>query len=273
MIVICRKRLRYAVLCAILSGGALLLQYGPVASSAEDLVEGERLYQSYCAGCHGQKGEGGRGPILAAPNLARASTEASLINVITAGIPGTEMLRTRLDKGQVRQVAAWVRKLGRLPSAQIAGNARRGEQLYLTKGNCASCHTIRAKGGVNGPDLSQIGLRRGPEYLRRALLEPEAELPENFSDRRLYVTIPDNFLLVRLVTKDRRRLTGVRLNEDTFSIQIRDLSGCIHSFFKSELTELSKDWGKSLMPSYREVFSQEELDDVIAFLVSLREGI
>jgi hypothetical protein len=61
----------------------------------------------------------------------------------------------------------------------------------------------------------------------------------------------------------------VRVNEDTFSIQLRDSSDQVHSFFKSDLTELHKDWGKSPMPSYREVFSNLELDDVVAFLASL----
>lgn len=240
------------------------------ASSADDLVQGERLYQIHCAGCHGAKGEGGRGSVLAVSKLARADTEESLINVITLGIPGTEMLRTRLDNEQVRQVAAWVRKLGQIPPPQIAGDVRRGEQLYLTKGDCSSCHTIRTQGGVSGPDLTEIGLRRGSEYLRRALLDPEADVPENFSQYRWHTVIPDNFLQVRVVTKDGQRITGVRLNEDTFSIQIRDLSGRVRSFYKSELTELRKDWGKSFMPSYRGVFSQDEHDDVIAFLLSLR---
>lgn len=240
------------------------------ASSADDLVRGERLYQIHCAGCHGAKGEGGRGSALAVSKLARADTEESLINVITLGIPGTEMLRTRLDKEQVRQVAAWVRKLGQIPPPQIAGDVRRGEQLHFTKGDCSSCHTIRTQGGVSGPDLTEIGLRRGSEYLRRALLDPEADVPENFSQYRWHTVIPDNFLQVRVVTKDGQRITGVRLNEDTFSIQIRDLSGRVRSFYKSELTELRKDWGKSFMPSYRGVFSQEELDDLIAFLLSLR---
>jgi putative heme-binding domain-containing protein len=240
------------------------------AQPADDLVEGERLYQIHCAGCHGPKGEGGRGTVLATPTLPRASTEGALINVIARGIPGTEMLASRLEAQQVRQVATWVRALGRQAPQQIAGNAWRGERLYLGKGNCASCHAIKTQGGVSGPDLTEIGLRRGSEYLRKALLDPEAEVPENFSQYRWHTFIPDNFLQVRVVTKDGRRINGSRLNEDTFSIQLRDLSGRVRSFSKSELVELRKDWGKSFMPSYRGVFSPEELDDVVAFLLSLR---
>jgi cytochrome c oxidase cbb3-type subunit III len=264
------NHLRFALFSAFLSAGTFLLPHSQRAASADDLAEGERLYQIHCAGCHGSKGEGGRGTVLAAPNLSRASTEAAMINVIARGIPGTEMLGARLEWQQVRQVAAWVRKLGQQQPQQISGDARRGEQLYLGKGDCASCHAIRTQGGVSGPDLTEIGLRRGSEYLRKALLEPEADVPENFSQYRWHTVIPDNFLRVRVVTKDGRRITGLRLNEDPFSIQLRDLSGRIRSFSKSELAKLHKDWGKSFMPSYRGVFSSEELDDVIAFLLSLQ---
>src|SRR5262245_31670322 len=88
------------------------------ASPADDLVEGERLYQIHCAACHGAKGEGSRGPALAVPKLVRAETEEALINVLTDGIPGTEMLRARLNGEQIRVVCAWVRKLGQQPPPQ-----------------------------------------------------------------------------------------------------------------------------------------------------------
>jgi cytochrome c oxidase cbb3-type subunit 3 len=94
-------------------------------------------------------------------------------------------------------------------------------------------------------------------YLRESLINPEA-------------AVPDGFLQVQLVTRTGSRITGVRLNQDTFSIQIRDLSGNFRSFFKTELAELNKLPGKSPMPSYTKVFSASELDDVVAYLDSLR---
>ncbi len=64
----------------------------------------------------------------------------------------------------------------------------------------------------------------------------------------------------------------MRLNEDLLSIQLRDYSGGLHSFLKSELRELHKDWGKSPMPSYRSTLTEAELEDLVAYLVSLRGG-
>ena len=53
----------------------------------------------------------------------------------------------------------------------------------------------------------------------------------------------------------------------------RELAGKtkVHSLFKSELKKLHKDYGKSSMPSYADALSKEELDDLVAFLVSQRD--
>jgi cytochrome c oxidase cbb3-type subunit III len=255
---------------AVLLCGIWLLLPAQWVSSVKAQDEGEQLFQVHCAACHGPKGEGGSGPTLAVPKLVRAPDEMLLIRVITQGIAGTEMPISRLDQAQLKQVAAFVRKLGQLPAEQISGNATRGEQLYFTKGDCAQCHSLNGRGGAAGPELTEIGLRRGTAYLRRSLTDPAADVPKGYSSYRSDASIPENFLQLRIVTKDGRRLSGVRVNEDSFSIQVRDFSERVHSFFKSELAELHKEWGKSPMPGYRDVFSKEELDDVVAFLVSLR---
>lgn len=77
---------------------------------------------------------------------------------------------------------------------------------------------------------------------------------------------------VRLVTREGQHLVGVRLNEDTFSIQIRDLSNQVHSFWKAELSDLVKEPGRSPMPSYGKTLTPEELDTLIAYLESLQDN-
>ena len=260
---------RFLQSASLLLATILLLQEQRV-TRADAPADGERLFQIHCAACHGPKGEGGSGPTLAVPKLVRAPTEELLVKVITEGIPGSEMPLSKLNSDQIRQIASWVRQLGQLPAEQVQGNAQRGERLFFTKGACNQCHTIKGRGGASGPDLNEIGLRRGSTHLRTSLTDPEADVAKGYSTYRSDASIPENFLQVRVVTKDGRRITGVRINEDTFSIQLRDSSDRIHSFLKSELTELNKDWGRSPMPSYRDVFSKEELDDIVAFLTSLR---
>ena len=223
-----------------------------------DIERGRRLFLGHCAPCHGPAGDGGRGANLARPKLPRAPDDQALFRLLKDGIPETEMPSAweMIDR-EIWQVMAYVRTLGRTAVENLPGDRARVESLFRTKGKCTQCHTVAGQGGRLGPELTEIGARRSAAYLRRALLEPEAEVPEGF-------------LQVRVVAKDGRRLTGVRLNEDTFTLQMRDLGDQIYSVWKADLKEIQKDRGKSPMPSYRSVLSDAELDDLIAYLASLR---
>jgi cytochrome c oxidase cbb3-type subunit 3 len=226
-------------------------------TTREDLAEGQRVFGTQCSYCHGPKGEGGQGAVLAVPRLPHAPDDQTLFRVILEGIPGTRMPASALTTSQIWQVVAYVRALGRVEGYRATGDTRRGQQIFATKGGCAKCHTIEGHGGAIGPELTSIGDRRNAADLRTALLEPG-------------VSVPLEFLQVRLVTKDGRSFTGVRINEDTFSIQIRDLSNQVHSFWKNELTDIVKEPKQSIMPSYRSLLSAAELDDLLAYLGSLQ---
>jgi cytochrome c oxidase cbb3-type subunit 3 len=230
---------------------------------------GESLFRIHCAPCHGLNGTGGRGPDLTVHKLSRASDDGALAKIISLGIPGTQMPGTRMTVDENRQLVAYTRGLGRSQPAQIQGDRANGERLFWSKGNCGRCHTVGPRGGRLGPDLTGIGARRGAEHLRESLLDPEAEIPETFAVYRRVIFMPDNFLRVRVVTRDGRQITGIRMNEDTFTIQMRDDLDRLYSFRKEELREFHEDWGKSPMPSYRGVLSDSEIQDVIAYLVSL----
>lgn len=229
------------------------------ALTPADIAAGERTYRTQCSYCHGPRGEGGRGATLARPRLVHAPDDAAMFKVIADGIPDSEMPGHWLTAHEIWQLVAFVRTLGRTAPQKVTGDPVRGGQLYADKGGCPNCHTLAGRGGAVGPDLSDIGARRSAAYLREALLAPEA-------------AVPDEFLQLQLITRDGRRISGARLNEDAFSIQIRDWSNEFRSFWKTELIELKKEPGKSPMPSYSKVFSPEELDDVIAYLDSLRGG-
>jgi len=60
------------------------------------------------------------------------------------------------------------------------------------------------------------------------------------------------------------------VNEDTFSIQLRDATNRVHSLWKAELRQLDKQWGRSPMPSYAAALAPAELDDLVAFLAAQR---
>jgi putative heme-binding domain-containing protein len=243
------------------------------AGNSEDAVgidKGRHLFETQCASCHGPHGEGAKGPTLAQPTLPRASDEESLLRIISSGINGTEMPPARMERKDIELVAKYVKSLSSRPREHLSGAPERGARIYAEKGGCAQCHMIRGQGGVFGPDLSDVGRRRSADYLRRSLVDPSADVPQSYTPWRAEISLPENFLYVRVVTRDGQEISGVRVNEDTFSIQIREATGAIRSFFKSDLAELHKDFGKSPMPSYATVLTKDELDDLVAFLASLR---
>ncbi len=227
-----------------------------VAARPAQIEQGQRLYESQCGSCHGPRGNGGKGANLARPRLRHASDDRALLRIIRRGIPGTEMPGSALGPRQISSIAGYVKTLGRVEQVDVPGDDRRGQEIYAAF-DCEQCHTVGGRGGTVGPDLDDIGARRSADHLREALTAPED-------------SVPTGFLQLRVVTQDGRAFTGVRVNEDGFSIQIRDLSGRLHSFWKDELGALEKEWARSPMVSYATTLTSEQLDDLVAYLVSLQ---
>ena len=109
-----------------------------------------------------------------------------------------------------------------------------------------------------GPVLSSIGARRGVAYLRQTLLDPESRERKDFG-------------FVEILPKGGTRVRGLRVNEDTQSIQLRDLSDKFHSYWKDELAEINYLTGKTPMPSAKALLNDKELNDLISYLTTLRE--
>jgi cytochrome c oxidase cbb3-type subunit III len=226
------------------------------APTAPDPAVGKKIFESQCALCHGQTGTGGRGPSLNRPKLGRAPDDEALWKVISSGIepemPGAWQLNVR----EVYSVAQYVRSLGAIPPEVLPGNPSAGERVFQSKG-CAGCHMVAGKGAGYGPELTDIGTRRNGAHLRQAILRPATLLPEDF----LYLTA---------VTQAGATVRGIRVNEDSFNIQIKDARGQFHSFAKSDLKELKRLPNETPMPSYEASLSAPELDDLVAYLAGLK---
>ena len=227
------------------------------AATAADRTAGQRLYGAQCALCHGVDGSGGYGPSLLRPTFARASDDAGLIAILRAGIPGL-MPGFGDANGAHRtwQLAAFVRSLNGAGSERATGNAQHGQTLYAQRG-CATCHVVAGAGRALGPDLSAIGLQRGPAYLTEALVAPAAR-------------VPDGHVVVTARPKTGAPVRGVRVSEDAFWVHVRDTGGRLHAFRVADLTELQREAGASLMPSYGTQLSPTDLNDLVAYLASLR---
>ncbi|MEZ5284928.1 MAG: c-type cytochrome [Vicinamibacterales bacterium] len=234
-------------------------QSRPLAEAdATDLAAGKRAYVAQCALCHGMDGSGGYGPSLLVPVLPRASDDRGLLRVVDQGIPNLMPGYGRANGARrTWQLAAYVRSItaGRAVVV-LDGDAAKGKVIYQERG-CASCHVLDGAGRAYGPDLSSIGSQRGPAYIKQALLEPNAR-------------VPDGHVVVTARPKETRAVRGVRVNEDVFWVYVRDPAGRVHRYWKSDLDALEREAGASLMPAYGAQRSPTEVDDLVAYLASLR---
>ncbi len=229
-----------------------------------DLADGERLFRVHCARCHGIDGAGGEGSNLVRSKLKHAADDEALIALLSDGIPGTGMPGMwTLDENQRTRVAAYVRTLGRLEAEEMPGDPLRGAMIYQSSGGCPACHILEGHGTGIGPELTDVGDRRGLEYLRRSMVEPAAAQSQTMGYQ--------DYLTVRVRTAD-GSVEGLRVNEDAFTVQVRDIGGVVHSFRKDDLTEFEKVFAHSLMPEYGTVLAANDMDDLISYLMSLRSG-
>jgi cytochrome c oxidase cbb3-type subunit 3 len=241
---------------------------GVGAQSNADIDGGRQLFQGMCVECHGAGGAGGDAPSLNRPRLNHAPDDNALASVIANGIPNTAMPRIRrFTESELNQLVAYVRSVGKIAQDRVPGDPKRGAALYKNLA-CSSCHIVAGEGATLGPDLSDIGFLRGAAYLREAVVAPDSSLPKGTLSvlSRGYA----EYLPMRIVTRQGREIRGIRINEDAFTIQVRDAAGMFYSLRKSDLELLDKQAGQSLMPSFASQLTAPELTDLVAYLVSLR---
>ena len=145
---------------------------------------GKAVYEKYCVGCHGERGDGkGKGARLLVVKPRDFTTgiykfkstpgdslptDEDLMRVLVRGLPGTSMPSYRLLSEVERQsVIAYIKTFSdrwqkeRPPSAiavpappQYVGSTesvKKGRAIYAGKGGCALCH------GSNADGKSQLG--------------------------------------------------------------------------------------------------------------------
>jgi putative heme-binding domain-containing protein len=136
------------------------------------------------------------------------------------------------------------------------GDAARGRSIFEGKGNCLTCHRVNNSGSLVGPNLSEIGLLRSPGALQRTLLDPtSAMMPINRP--------------IRIIMKNGATITGRRLNEDTYTVQLMDSQEQLRSIPKSDMRTYAVET-KSTMPSYSTSITEQERADVIGYLLTLK---
>jgi cytochrome c oxidase cbb3-type subunit 3 len=245
--------LPFVFLATVLSGRAQTQVRNPRSSPA-DVAAGAKTFRQHCSVCHGLHGEGGRGPNLASGQFYHGSSDLDLLNNISDGIPGTEMPSLFYSPDRVWQVIAYIRSLN-AAAALPTGDPARGAELFRSRG-CPRCHRINGVGGRLGPDLTFIAQIRSLPHLRQSVIDPNAD-------------VRPPYWVVTCVDSSGKQYEGFLMNEDTYTVQFLDMHEHLRSFIKAELKDYRVEQ-VSKMPSYRNAFSDEELNDLVAYLGSLR---
>jgi putative heme-binding domain-containing protein len=262
-----RRLLLPVVLVALCCGRALPAQaqkatVNPLAGDANAITGGKNIYRGRCGVCHGIDAKGYRGSDLTTGDWVHGGSDVQIFKTIQSGVAGTEMpANGNMSEDEIWMVIAYLRTLGSPGGAAAErGDAASGDRLFWSKdkGNCSQCHMINGRGGRIGPNLTRIGAARSVAALEREIRKPNEVVPVGFET-------------VTVVTRDGRKIRGTRKNEDTFSIQLMTANEEILSFMKQDLSQLTPEPDRSLMPAYgAERLSDAELADIVRYLRTLR---
>ena len=246
----------------------------PFSTDPKAVTEGKEIYNRACTICHGYEGAGGdRAPGLAASaRRYRRTSDRDLFDAISKGIPGTMMPASGLPDADVWKLALYIRSLrGTAIDHPAQGDAVQGEQIFWNKGGCGQCHLMHGKGGLLGPDLSNIASQRRLGALQDALTKSDHRVITDGGRHEVNLAPSGAYQAMRVVTRDGAVIVGVLKNEDNYSLQLMGTDNQLHLFSRDELREVTYD-SKSLMPTdYDKRLTSSEFQDLLAFLS--RQGI
>ncbi len=235
----------------------------------------QRQYLERCAGCHGEDGTGGgHGPTIVDVRRSRATTKDAVRDVILKGIPDGGMPAFRVSNEEAEAIATFVMSLKTPPSggltaaAPTPGDPVAGERFFNGEGACISCHMVRGRGGILGPDLSAIGRDQRPAQIEQALRDPGATSATpaggGRSPARRGGGVP-SYRAVSVRLSDGQTIRGIAKSESTFELVLLGTDGQLHRLLKDHLTEIVHQ--KSLMPKIKA--TPDEMRDLIAYLSRL----
>ncbi len=230
----------------------------PQTGDQKVIDAGKRHFEARCAACHGADGKGGeRGPDIISTENSRRRSASDLSELIRKGIPAAGMPAFQLPEREMLELIAFVRSLS-APAIESApaGDTAAGEAFFFGKGNCSSCHMVKGRGGLLGPDLSDLGVERTLPEIEQALRAPGARITPGFK-------------LVSARLHDGRVLRGFARNESNYDLQLQSLDGKLHLLRQAEINELVRET-TSLMPEMKA--TQEEMRNLIAYLSRLSGG-
>ncbi|MBI2685171.1 MAG: c-type cytochrome [Acidobacteria bacterium] len=230
--------------------GGRRVRFDPVEAAA-----GHEIYNRSCTMCHGLDGApGDRAPALGAQRRYLRATTEDIQDAIKNGIKGTNMPASPLPEADIKKLVAYIHSLrATAVDLDVPGNPAKGEQVFQAKANCAKCHMVNGRGGILGPDLSNIGAERSLAALREALTIPKPIPPRGYQP-------------AKVTTTNNQTIEGIVKNQHNTSFQILGADEKLHLLTADQIKEITFH-PKSLMPAdFDKVLNPTEFQDLLAYL-------
>ncbi len=229
----------------------------------------EKQFNQRCAGCHGEGGAGGdRAPALTNNRGLRSRSERQIADLIRTGTPGG-MPAFRLPLPELQSLARWVRSLN-MPAfnSRPAGDATAGEQLFFGTAQCSTCHMVHGRGTVNGPDLSDIGLKSTTRELELVLDNPNSQMGiHTTATCPSWAFCPDEaWAVVNVRLRNGSGLRGFARNRAEHDLQLQTFDGRMHLLTDEDYAEITPE-KQSYMPAFQS--TPDRRRNLIAYLSTL----
>lgn len=248
----------------------------PFAGNAEAIGQGEQVYNRNCTACHGPNGGAGEiGPEIVhnlSGSLRGELNDNQILEVIRNGTPRTAMpaWKGKMADDDILKIGAFLHSLrGTAIDNPLPGDVANGQQVFWVKGQCGSCHMLAGRGGLRGPDLTNIAAVRKSNSIIDALTKPNHRI---YGDGGVHLSaLPpmDTYDAVQINLNDGRTLDGVLLNQDGYSLQLLGSDDQLYLLDREQVKGvvtkapiMPTDYDKRLLPG--------EFKDLLAFLT--RQG-
>jgi len=238
---------------SIFAGAAPAQESSPPVSPAA-VAAGKAHFSVMCVVCHGSNAGGtDRAPALTNNRQLRGFSAAEIAGIIKNGRGGMPAFHT-LPQSTIQTLVAFVRSLNATAfDFAPAGDVLAGERLFFGSGRCSDCHMVMGQGGVNGPDLSDVGRQSTLDDLERSIQNPAA--------RRM-----PSYAVVDVQMPDGSTLRGFARGQGTHNLQLQTFDGQLHLLHEGEYKSISTE-PTSYMPAFSG--TSDDLRDLIAYLARL----
>lgn len=248
------RSIRYAV--GALAG--ILLAFGSAGSARAAgvaMVKQPPLFGATCAVCHGSSAEGTeRAPSLVNNYFLRGKSIDAIADIIRHGRGGIMPSFANLPPAQIEALATYVHSLNTNAfEAKPPGDVAAGAAYFFGAGRCSECHIAEGRGGIDGPDLSDIGTQLTLPQLVRAVQHPIASQSSSWA-------------LVTVMLRNGQVMRGFARNRTQHSIDLQTLDGQLHPLSDSQYRRITPAAGTTMPPFHG---TAGQFRDLIAFLSRL----